>query len=140
MLSGLRSQDTSSAMIQFFVLLSITLGIASVLAIIAIQKSRQLGILKAMGTNDKGAARIFIIQGFSMGFAGALVGILLGLGLAELFMIGTKSSGGPTYELKITLTNILLPALLATAAASVAALVPARRAAGLNPMEVIRNE
>ncbi|MEG3072093.1 MAG: FtsX-like permease family protein [Candidatus Syntrophopropionicum ammoniitolerans] len=140
LLSGLRSQDTSSAMIQFFVLLSITLGIASVLAIIAIQKSRQLGILKAMGTNDKGAARIFIIQGFSMGFAGALVGILLGLGLAELFMIGTKSSGGPTYELKITLTNILLPALLATAAASVAALVPARRAAGLNPMEVIRNE
>ena len=83
-------------------MLSITLGIASVLAIIAIQKSRQLGILKAMGTNDKGAARIFIIQGVSMGFAGALVGILLGLGLAELFMIGTKSSGGPTYELKIT--------------------------------------
>ena len=139
LLSGLKAQDTSSAMIQFFVLLSITLGIASVLAIIAIQKSRQLGILKAMGTNDKSAARIFIIQGFSMGFAGALAGILLGLGMTELFMIGTKSSGGPTYELKITLTNILLPAVLAAASASVAALVPARRAAGLNPMEVIRN-
>jgi lipoprotein-releasing system permease protein len=126
-------------MIQFFVLLSITLGIASVLAIIAIQKSRQLGILKAMGTNDKSAARIFIIQGFSMGFFGALLGILLGLGMTSLFMFGTKSSGGPTYELKITLTNILLPAVLAVLSASVAALVPARRAAGLNPMEVIRN-
>jgi lipoprotein-releasing system permease protein len=54
-------------------------------------------------------------------------------------MFGTKSSGGPTYELKITLTNILLPAVLAVLSASVAALVPARRAAGLNPMEVIRN-
>lgn len=139
LLSGLQAQDTSSAMIQFFVLLSITLGIASVLAIIAIQKSRQLGILKAMGTNDKSAARIFIIQGFSMGFVGALIGILLGLGMTCLFMFGTKSSGGPTYELKITLTNILLPALLAVLSASVAALVPARRAAGLNPMEVIRN-
>lgn len=139
LLSGLKAQDTSSAMIQFFVLLSITLGIASVLAIVAIQKSRQLGILKAMGTNNKSAARIFIIQGFSIGLAGALVGILLGLGLAEMFMFGTKSSGGPTYELKITLTNILLPAVLAAASASVAALVPARRAAGLNPMEVIRN-
>jgi lipoprotein-releasing system permease protein len=139
LLSGLKAQDTSSAMIQFFVLLSITLGIASVLAIIAIQKSRQLGILKAMGTNDKSAARIFIIQGFSMGFVGALIGILLGLGMAGLFMFGTETSGGPAYELKITLTNILLPAVLAVLSASVAALVPARRAAGLNPMEVIRN-
>ena len=86
-----------------------TLGIASVLAIIAIQKSRQLGILKAMGTNDKSAARIFIIQGLSMGLTGAVAGILLGLGMTELFMFGTKSSGGPTYELKITLANVLLP-------------------------------
>lgn len=139
LLSGLKAQDTSSFMIQFFVLISITLGIASVLAIIAIQKSRQLGILKAMGTNDKSAARIFIIQGLSMGLTGAVAGILLGLGMTELFMFGTKSSGGPTYELKITLANVLLPAVLAAASASVAALVPARRAARLNPMEVIRD-
>ena len=94
-----------------FVLLSITLGIASVLAIVAIQKSRQLGILKAMGTNDKSAARIFIIQGFFNGICRSTDRYFFRVGMTSLFMFGTKRSGGPTYELKITLTNILLPAL-----------------------------
>jgi lipoprotein-releasing system permease protein len=139
LLSALKSQSTSSGVIQFFVLLSITLGISSVLAITAIQKSRQLGILKAMGTNNKSAARIFIIQGFSIGISGAIVGIFMGLGMANLFIIGTKSSGGVTFELSLSAANILLPAVLAVFSATLAALVPARRAAGLNPMEVIRN-
>ena len=56
-------------------------------------------------------------------------GILLGLGMTSLFMFGTKSSGGPTTG-EITLTNILLPALLALLCFR-SSLVPARRAAGL---------
>lgn len=139
LLNALKSQSSSSAMIQFFVILSITLGISSVLAITAIQKSRQLGILKAMGVDNRRAALIFVIQGVSLGLAGSLMGVLLGLGLSGLFIYGTKAAGGPVFELELTLSNLLLPSLLAVASATLASLVPARRAAGLNPMEVIRN-
>jgi hypothetical protein len=47
-------------MIQVFVLLAVLLGISSVLAISVVQKSRQLGILKAMGIKDRAASWIFL--------------------------------------------------------------------------------
>lgn len=78
LLTALRSQSGSSGVIQFFVLFAISLGIASVLGIAAVQKSRQLGILKAMGVDNKGAARIFLLQGLSLGLTGSILGIALG--------------------------------------------------------------
>lgn len=56
LLSGLNGQSISSIMIQVFVLVSVVLGIASVLAITVLQKSKQIGILKAMGITDKTAS------------------------------------------------------------------------------------
>ena len=52
LLSGLAAQSGSSAMIQVFVLVAVALGIASTLAISAVQKTRQIGILKAIGMGD----------------------------------------------------------------------------------------
>ena len=79
LLTALSSQSTSSVTIQFFVIVSISLGIASVLGIAAVQKQRQLGILKAMGTTDRSASRIFVIQGFLLGGVGSVLGLALGL-------------------------------------------------------------
>ena len=78
LLSALQSQSASSYMIQFFVLLAVTLGIASVLAIAAVQKSREIGILKAMGTRTNSASRIFLIQGAVLGLSGSILGSLVG--------------------------------------------------------------
>jgi ABC-type lipoprotein release transport system permease subunit len=52
LLSGLAAQSGSSFMIQAFVLVAVALGIASTLAISAVQKTSQIGILKAMGMTD----------------------------------------------------------------------------------------
>lgn len=136
LLVALRSQSSSSDMINFFVLFSITLGIASVLGISAMQKSRQLGILKAMGTTDGSAAVIFLLQGFILGSLGAAIGVLLGFGLVTLFM----STAGKmlTFQFDVSLSKILSPAILAVIASAVAAVLPARRAAKLSPIEVIR--
>ncbi|MCU0243263.1 MAG: ABC transporter permease, partial [Acidobacteria bacterium] len=56
LLTALRSQSGSSGLIQFFVLFAVSLGIASVLGIAAVQKSRQIGILKAMGVDDRASS------------------------------------------------------------------------------------
>lgn len=50
LLAGLSAQNSSKTMIQFFVVVSVALGIASVLIVSVVQKSREIGILRAVGT------------------------------------------------------------------------------------------
>lgn len=135
LLTGLRSQSTSSITIQFFVIVSISLAIASVLGIAAVQKQRQLGILKAMGTTDRSASRIFVIQGLLLGGVGSLLGLGLGLLMGWGFVTGT----GAAFGLEISARTLLTPIVLALAAAVTASTIPARKAAALSPIEVIRN-
>jgi len=136
LLTALRSQSSSSGIIQFFVLFSISLGIASVLGIAAVQKSRQLGILKAMGVDNRGAASIFLIQGLLLGFVGSIIGIILGYGMGVTFM---KTAGTGTFDLELNTFNLISPVILAVIASGFASVIPARRASKLSPIEVIRN-
>lgn len=140
LLSGLNGQSVSSYMIQVFVMISVLLGIASVLAITVVQKSRQIGILKAMGIQDGAASQIFLLQGMMLGIAGAILGILLGLGLAYAFTrFAVNPDGTPVVPLYIDPTFIALSAGFAIIVSTLAALIPARRSSSLNPIDVIRN-
>jgi len=140
LLSGLNGQSVSSYMIQFFVMISVLLGIASVLAITVVQKSKQIGILKAMGIRDRAASQIFLFQGLMLGVAGAILGILLGLGLAYAFTrFALNPDGTPVVALFIDPAFIAFSAGFAIAVSTLAALIPARKSSKLNPIEVIRN-
>lgn len=140
LLSALKSQSSSSIMIQFFVLLAITLGISSVLAVSVVQKSKQLGILKAMGTKNGQASRIFLLQGLVLGFSGSLIGAVLGIGLIKIFLWGTAlGTGVPIFPLIVKYNSVLIIMLIATISSTIAALIPASRSSKLNPVEVIRN-
>lgn len=135
LLSALSSQSSSSYTIQFFVILSITLGISSVLAVSVIQKSKEIGILKAMGATKKTASQIFILQGFLLGMAGSIAGIGLGI----LLLTGFNSAEGLSFSITYEWRNILLLAVIAISAGAIASVIPARRSANLNPMEAIKN-
>lgn len=140
LLSGLQGQSVSSIMIQVFVLIAVVLGIASVLAISVLQKSKQLGILKAMGVKDSTASLIFLSQGFLLGIMGGLLGVALGLLLALSFtFFAVNPDGTPVVALYISYPFIIFSALVAVLSATLAALVPAGKSSRLSPMEVIRN-
>ena len=140
LLSGLAGQSASSYMIQVFVLLAVLLGITSVLAISVIQKSKQLGILKAMGIKDKTASLIFLFQGLILGVIGSIIGTLLGLGLTYIFSNFVKNSDGtPLVPFYLDYTFIAISVFVAIVSATVAAFVPARKSSKLNPIEVIKN-
>ncbi len=140
LLSGLQGQSVSSTMIQVFVLIAVVLGIASVLAISVVQKSRQIGILKAMGLKNSGSSMVFLFQGLVLGFFGGLLGIALGLGLALSFtFFAVNPDGTPVVNLFIDYGFIAFSGLIAVVAATFAAAIPAIKSSKLDPMEVIRN-
>ena len=140
LLSGLQGQSVSSTMIQVFVLIAVVLGIASVLAISVVQKSRQIGILKAMGLKNSDSSMVFLFQGLVLGFFGGLLGIALGLGLALSFTVfAVNPDGTPVVNLFIDYRFIAFSGLIAVVAATFAAAIPAIKSSKLDPMEVIRN-
>ncbi|MFA6801765.1 MAG: FtsX-like permease family protein [Acholeplasmataceae bacterium] len=140
LLSGLQGQSASSLMIQVFVIISVVLGIASTLAITVMQKSRQLGILKAMGLTDGNASKVFVSEGFFLGVFGAIAGIIIGIGLLLSFtMFALNPDGTPLIPLTIDPLFILLSASIAVVASVIASLIPAIKSSKLTVIEVIRN-
>lgn len=140
LLSGLNGQSISSYMIQLFVVISVVLGIASVLAISVLQKSKQIGILKAMGIKGRQASMIFLYQGLILGILGGLLGVLLGLGLAYSFTLFARNPDGtPVVALLLDPAFFALSFFIAVAASSLASLIPARKSSRLDPIEVIKN-
>jgi len=140
LLSGLQAQGSSSLMIQVFVTISVVLGISSVLAITVIQKSKQIGILKAVGIKDRTASFIFLSQGFLLGILGAIGGVLLGLLLTYMFTtFAVDPDGNPVVPLLIEPTFIMISAFVAIISASIASIIPARKSSKVSIIEVIKN-
>ncbi|MGL5977798.1 MAG: ABC transporter permease [Erysipelotrichaceae bacterium] len=140
LLSGLNGQSASSYMIQFFVMISVVLAIASVLAISVVQKSKQIGILKAMGISNRKASWIFLFQGILLGVFGALCGVAIGIGLTYAF--GTfvlNADGTPVVPVLLNFNFIIISASIAILASTFASLIPAIKVSRLDPIDVIRN-
>ena len=76
--TAIRSQNISFGIIEGFVALSVAFGIASVLVVSVTQRSKDIGILRAMGTSQPQILRVFLVQGAVLGFLGSIVGSVLG--------------------------------------------------------------
>ena len=139
LLSALNGQQTSSTIIQAVIILSVVIAIASVLAISVLQKSRQIGILKAMGIKDLAASMIFLYQGLLIGLVGSILGMSLGLGLLYAFSTFTTNPDGTALiDLYIEYDFIFRSWLIAILASTLAGIIPARKSLQLNPIDVIR--
>jgi lipoprotein-releasing system permease protein len=140
LLTALSAQSSSKSMIQFFVVLTVALGIASVLIVSVVQKTREIGILRALGTPRKRVLRIFLIQGGVLGVIGALIGCGLGALLSKLFeQIAANPDGSPKFPVILNLQLFASTTLLATCVGLLAAVIPARRASQLDPVKSINN-
>jgi lipoprotein-releasing system permease protein len=140
LLSGLSAQNSSKYLIQFFVVVAVALGIASVLIVSVVQKSREIGILRAVGTPRSRILRIFLIQGGLLGLAGSFIGSAMGAGFSVFFeRTLLDPSGAPKFRITLEPSLFLGATLLATVVGLASAVVPARRAAALDPSTAIRN-
>ena len=134
LLSGLVAQSASSYMIQGFVLVAVALGIASTLAIAAVQKTRQIGILKAMGLADKAAGRVFLFQAAILGVAGSTLGVIFSFAILGLFSL----SPAP-FTISMDPRFVATSAGIGVVVALLSSIIPIRRTSKLDPIEVIQN-
>ncbi len=138
LLTGLRSQNSSRYMIQTFVVIAVALGIASVLVVWVVQKNREIGILRAVGTSRVRILRVFLIQGALLGFGGWAAGALVGTALSIFFSsMARNADGSPTFPMALNPRLFAGTAVLAILTGLLAAVWPARRAAALDPATVI---
>ena len=140
LLVGLRSQSMSSIMIQVFVILAVALGIASVLAVSVVQKSKEIGILRATGTSAGSIRAIFLLQGAVLGTIGSVLGIVIGTVLALFFeSLARNPDGSATFPVALTAVLYGRSVAVALTVGLVSAVLPARDANRLDPATVIRN-
>ena len=136
---AISAQTTANTVIRFFVGLSVAFGIASVLVVSVVQKSREIGIMRAMGISRGQILRIFLLQGGVLALSGALVGS--GLGAAGLVLwqrLAKNADGTPLFGLVLDPALFVTALVLATVTGLVAAFAPALRAARLDPVVAIR--
>ena len=137
--TAILAQNTSNNAIRFFVGLSVAFGIASVLAVVVMQKSREIGILRAMGISQGQVMRVFLLQGGLLALAGSVAGSALGIGVLVLWQRSVRSADGTPLFALVLEPSLFIEALsLATLTGLIAALAPALRAARLDPVVAIR--
>jgi lipoprotein-releasing system permease protein len=137
--SAVQAQTMANTTIRFFVGLSVAFGIASVLVVSVVQKSREIGILRAMGISRGQVLRVFLLQGGLLGLVGSVFGASLGMAALVLWQHYARNPDGtPLFPLVADPELFGLAVLLATLTGLVAAFAPALRAARLDPVVAIR--
>ena len=136
---ALNAQTISNVALRVAVGFSVALGIASVLVVSVVQRSREIGILRAMGATRSQVMRIFLIQGGVVGLVGSIFGSGLAWSALKLWETLLKNPDGtPLFLLSFEPQLLGWSALIATATGLAAAVTPARRAAMLDPVVAIR--
>ena len=139
LLNALSNQTVSNNLIRSFVIIIVALGISSVLVVSVVQKQREIGILRAMGTGRRRIMTVFLLQGGLVGLAGSVLGSALAFGLLVVFSFVFKSpDGSPLFSPQLDPMLVLLASVVACGVGLAAAAIPARSAARMDPVQAIR--
>jgi lipoprotein-releasing system permease protein len=137
--TAVSAQKISFGLIRSFVGLSVAFGIASVLVVSVIQRSKDIGILRAMGTSQQQILTVFLLQGALLGFIGSLIGSALGTASFWIFhAFFRQPDGTEIFPMEVEPTLFVAAPLLAMVVGVAAAAAPAWRAAKLDPVVAMR--
>jgi lipoprotein-releasing system permease protein len=144
LLAALKLEKVTMFVILTLIVLVAAFGIVSSLIMLVMKKTRDIGIMKAMGATDKSIRRIFLLMGGFIGLAGSLtgrgVGLLLCWLLAKYQFIELPQDiyALRTLPVEVEPLLIILVGVLAVVVCLLATIYPARSAGRLDPVEALR--
>jgi lipoprotein-releasing system permease protein len=152
--NAIEIERVTMAFILYIVMIVAAFGVCSTLITITVQKSREIGLMKALGATDRQVGSVFLLHGFVVGLIGSLGGTALGLVLLHYrnpfrdFLLHRfhvqvfANSVYGTSDIPAVIDPFVVTAIALSAVVIcvLAALVPALSAAKLAPARALRYE
>lgn len=113
------------------------IGIGNTLSLSVLERTRELGVLRAVGMSRKQLRRMIRREAGIIALFGTLLGIGLGVALAWALTIAVSAGIPQAVNLNLPVVQLIVIAVIAAGAGVLAAILPARRAAKLDPLEAI---
>ena len=143
LISQLELQKAVIGVVVFLIVLVAAFGIANVLVLTVSEKTEEIAILRALGASERQVVSVFMLEGFLLGAVGTVLGALLGVAVAAYFRFQPFPLPGDLYfitqlPVEVQASDVLWVCCVSLATAVLAGVFPARRAARLDPVEVLR--
>jgi len=115
-------------------------GIANTMFTSVLEKTKEIGIMKAIGARNSDIRMIFLCNAALIGLVGGIIGILLGTAAVQviLFLIATKMK--VPFEFALSIKGTLVATLVSVIVGLIAGYIPAKNASELNPVDALRYE
>jgi len=154
LLGAIQVEKSVMFFILTFIIVVAAFGIMSTLITVTVQKTREIGVMKALGAASSKILRVFLLQGFIVGIFGVVIGIGLGLltvhninpinhflsHVVGIELFPREIYNFPSIPAFLTGRDLLTIGLSALVICTLAGLLPALRAARLEPVEALRYE
>jgi lipoprotein-releasing system permease protein len=144
--AALKLEKIGMGLILFLIVVVAAFNIISTLVMVVADRTREIGILKAMGMTDRGILRVFVMQGAWIGIVGTTLGTALGLVLCwalvrfEIIKIPAEVYFVDRLPVSLELTDLLVIVAASVVIAFLATIYPSLQAARLQPVEAIRHD
>jgi putative ABC transport system permease protein len=117
------------------ILLSTLLCLSTTMMAMVVERRKEIGLRKALGAQNSSIVKEFLGEGLTLGFVGGLLGVVLGIGLAQII-------GQSVFKSFITLRFevVLIVTLMSVIVSGLASIVPVRAAANVEPALILKGE
>ena len=115
------------------------IGIMNIMLVSVIERTKEIGLRKAVGARDSDIMLQFVVESLIIGLVGGLLGVLVGWGISSVIG-GVAAFGSTALTPEISMGSVLMAVSFSVAVGLVFGLYPANRAAKLEPVEALRTE
>ena len=116
------------------------IGIMNTMYTSVMERTREIGIMKAIGARNSDVLWIFLLESGLLGMAGGAIGVLIGMGLSKLVEIAAKGIIGDVLQASFPPALIVGALLFSFVIGMISGVLPARQASKLPPVEALRGQ